>query len=473
MKRILGLVAGVCVMGMAGTAMAQAAAHAQPAAKVYDESVDARKQIADALATAKKDGKRVLVQWGGNWCPWCLRLNDLMHANGEIAGALSAHYVLIHVDCGRPNGKNVDLADTYGAGMGIRQFGFPYLTVLDAEGKVVANQESRGLSGMEPGEGKPEEERLKSGHDAGKVLAFLLKNREQPKAKAAPVYDEGADAKKQIAGALEIAKRQNERVLIQWGGNWCPWCSKLDEVLRQDKELRRETRGEFVLVHVDCGRPKGKNLDLAGRYGASVEKDGFPFLTILDSGGKVLANQNSSAFEVKATEVQAGHDAKALLDFLSKHHAPRVNARDTLKNGLSQAEASKRMVFLYVCAPWATPSRDLDAWLARPEVARLMSKDFVPVMVDAERMDGGVGVLATYTDQTAVLPWAFALSCDGKKLAESADDQGVSFGFPTSPHEIRQFGEMLKKVAKNLTAADIDDLLASLRLNAAIGGGGH
>ncbi|HMN41025.1 MAG TPA: thioredoxin family protein [Phycisphaerales bacterium] len=325
MKRILGLVAGVCVMGMAGTATAQAGTHAQPAAKVYDESVDARKQIADALATAKKDGKRVLVQWGGNWCPWCLRLNDLMHSNGEIAGALSAHYVRVHVDCGRPNGKNVDLADFYGAGAGIRQFGFPYLTVLDSDGKVVANQESRGLSGMEPGEDRPEDERLRSGHDAAKVLAFLLKNREQPRAKAAPVYDEGADAKTQIAEAIASAKQGGKRVLIQWGGNWCPWCIRLNQLMTTDAKIVEALRAGYVVVHVDAGR-KEKNVDLAAQYKADVKKGGYPYLTVLDGEGTVVANQETGALEVKdakgeSVSVAAGHDPVKVLKFLEANRA--------------------------------------------------------------------------------------------------------------------------------------------------------
>jgi hypothetical protein len=40
------------------------AARVKPA-KVYDEAADARKQIADALAKAKQNNRRVLIQWGG------------------------------------------------------------------------------------------------------------------------------------------------------------------------------------------------------------------------------------------------------------------------------------------------------------------------------------------------------------------------------------------------------------------------
>src|SRR3954469_3660648 len=58
-----------------------------------------------------------------------------------------------------------------------------------------------------------------------------------PKAKAAKaaIYDESADARKNIASALAKAKRENQRVLIQWGANWCGWCHMLHDLFASDK----------------------------------------------------------------------------------------------------------------------------------------------------------------------------------------------------------------------------------------------
>src|SRR5207247_11322608 len=73
------------------------------------------------------------------------------------------------------------------------------------------------------------------------------------------VYDENADAKQQIAAALTKAKKDNKRVLIQWGGNWCPWCIKLHNLYKSDKDIARKLLYEYEVVFVDAGRPKGKN----------------------------------------------------------------------------------------------------------------------------------------------------------------------------------------------------------------------
>ncbi len=59
---------------------------------------------------------------------------------------------------------------------------------------------------------------------------------EQPK----PIYDEQADATKQIADAVAKAKKENRRVLIQWGANWCSWCRVLHNTFQTDAQVKRK-----------------------------------------------------------------------------------------------------------------------------------------------------------------------------------------------------------------------------------------
>src|SRR5690242_15686933 len=54
-----------------------------------------------------------------------------------------------------------------------------------------------------------------------------------------PIYDEKADGSAAIRAALASAKRENRRVLIQWGGNWCPWCHRLFNQFKADRELAK------------------------------------------------------------------------------------------------------------------------------------------------------------------------------------------------------------------------------------------
>src|SRR5438128_11686421 len=38
--------------------------------KIYDESANGDKQVADAIVIAKREHKHILLQFGANWCSW-------------------------------------------------------------------------------------------------------------------------------------------------------------------------------------------------------------------------------------------------------------------------------------------------------------------------------------------------------------------------------------------------------------------
>lgn len=134
-----------------------APAAAKPASPaVYDESADAKADVAAALAKAKKEKKRVLVTLGANWCGWCRKLDGLFTKDEKIAPALAKSYVPVKVDVGRMT-KNLDLAASWGVDP---KKGVPLLVVIDEKGNAVK---------------VPSTETLESGkgYDTAKVLAFL------------------------------------------------------------------------------------------------------------------------------------------------------------------------------------------------------------------------------------------------------------------------------------------------------------
>lgn len=126
---------------------------------IYDTKADGAKQIADALATAKRENKNVLLQFGANWCGWCHKLHNLFETDRDIAAFLKANYVLVLVDVDKVDGKthNADINERYGNPC---RFGLPSLVVLDADGKQLTTQDT----------GKLEEG---DHHDPAKVIKFL------------------------------------------------------------------------------------------------------------------------------------------------------------------------------------------------------------------------------------------------------------------------------------------------------------
>lgn len=105
---------------------------------VYDQQLDPARALEAAQDQARRDGRQVLVVLGGNWCQWCLALDDLMRTNEEIRSLLSRSYVVVKLDSARA--KAFD--EAWGKPT---RFGVPVLVFLDAEGKPKHVQETESL----------------------------------------------------------------------------------------------------------------------------------------------------------------------------------------------------------------------------------------------------------------------------------------------------------------------------------------
>jgi thiol:disulfide interchange protein len=126
----------------------------------------------------------------------------------------------------------------------------------------------------------------------GVAAAQIIGPVPQPTAKH--IYSETANPKADIAAALEKAKAEHKRVLLDFGGDWCGDCQVLDIYFHQapNAELLEKN---FVLVHVWIGR-MDSNLDVASKYGVPISR-GVPALAVLAPDGKVMYAQKSGEFE--------------------------------------------------------------------------------------------------------------------------------------------------------------------------------
>lgn len=112
------------------------------------------------------------------------------------------------------------------------------------------------------------------------------------------IYPDPAQAHADLAAALKKAAVQHKRVLLDFGGNWCPDCRILDAYLH-DPANRPLLESNFVLVHVNIGHMDA-NQDLAERYGVPLHK-GVPAMAVLDAHGKLLYSQKGGEFEAMRT----------------------------------------------------------------------------------------------------------------------------------------------------------------------------
>lgn len=122
-------------------------------------------------------------------------------------------------------------------------------------------------------------------------------------------YNVYADADSALNQAIAQAHESNRHVLVQVGGNWCPWCVKLHRFFAQHAELSRLIEQNYVVVRVNYSK-ENKNEATMSRL-QNPQRFGFPVLVILDQNGQRIHTQDTGLLEANE-----GYDLKKVTNFL-------------------------------------------------------------------------------------------------------------------------------------------------------------
>jgi thioredoxin 1 len=145
-----------------GAWLALAAGAAHPATQdIYPDPGKARADIAAALKIAAATHRRVLLDFGGNWCGDCQVLNIYFH-DDRNRDLLEKNFVLVDINIGYKD-ANLDVAQHYGVPI---DKGVPALAVLSPAGKLLYSQHNGEFEAMR---------RM----DSASVTAFLVQWRPQ------------------------------------------------------------------------------------------------------------------------------------------------------------------------------------------------------------------------------------------------------------------------------------------------------
>jgi thiol:disulfide interchange protein len=110
---------------------------------IYPATDRAKIDLSAALAASAASHKRVILDFGGNWCTDCHVLDRYFHdpVNRPI---LDANFILVHVNVGRMD-ENLDIAERYQIPL---RRGVPALAVLGEHGELLYSQRTGEFEAM-------------------------------------------------------------------------------------------------------------------------------------------------------------------------------------------------------------------------------------------------------------------------------------------------------------------------------------
>jgi thioredoxin-related protein len=120
-------------------------------------------------------------------------------------------------------------------------------------------------------------------------------------------FDPARDSFKDLDAAKLEARRSGRRILMEVGGNWCPWCRKLHTFWDTQKDLKALRDEGFVFVLVNWSKDS-QNKAFLSQF---PKGKGFPHLYVLDMDGHVLRSQDTGELEQ-----DAGYSLERITAFL-------------------------------------------------------------------------------------------------------------------------------------------------------------
>jgi len=106
-------------------------------------------------------------------------------------------------------------------------------------------------------------------------------------------YDPARDPEADLLVALDKAKAEHKRVLLDVGGEWCSWCHLIDQYIGGHDDVLAAFETSFVALKVNYS-DENKNEAFIAKYG---KVPGYPHFFVLKPDGKFAVSQGTAELE--------------------------------------------------------------------------------------------------------------------------------------------------------------------------------
>ncbi|HOI28580.1 MAG TPA: thioredoxin family protein [Melioribacteraceae bacterium] len=125
-------------------------------------------------------------------------------------------------------------------------------------------------------------------------------------------FDPSKDPFSDLKTAVEKAAKENKRIILDVGGEWCIWCHRLDAFIDSDEEIKNFLTGNYIVIKVNFS-PENKNEKFLSQF---PKINGYPHMFVLEKDGKFLHSQDTGLLEKDKS-----YSREKILEFL-KEWAP-------------------------------------------------------------------------------------------------------------------------------------------------------
>ena len=141
------------------------------------------------------------------------------------------------------------------------------------------------------------------------ICAFNISISQNKDTTKVQIYDPKANPQSDLSIAIKKAQKSNKKILLEVGGDWCPWCKKLNKLFNENKEIANLLNKYFIVLKVNYSK-ENKNQEFLSKY---PKIEGYPHIFILNKNGELLHSQNTG-------DLESGdhHDPDKVIKFLKE-----------------------------------------------------------------------------------------------------------------------------------------------------------